>query len=486
MLISKPYLHFLRATLLAMCLPIAPAWSDEPAAQNPAETQPAATHPAETQPAAAEPAATPGDALVPARPAFLMNVAVNRADAKYSHGERLAMRFKAEQDCHVYLLYHQADGSTVMVFPNQAQTDNAVKANVEVAIPKAGDSFRFRIAPPYGEEAMQVIASKKPIESLDKLDASSGRAVTVPKETLAELAKTIKGSADQFAEHRVVIHTQKGGGPLPENREPLRVGLFVGVNKLKNTKHGGETPQAKGSAVLMHKALTTLGGVTPVNARLLTDEQATTAAFEKSVTKWLPSITQPGDTVFLFYCGHGGPEPTDDPAELDGMDEVITTYDTYVVDDQLGRWLQELPGRQIVLLMETCHGGGLVDARAMASSIHDVTRRVHDISDLNTLLVCACLPDEFSAFSKDKEAAFMPLLFDEAMQNLPRPLSVQKAYKYYEKAIKEGIGQYQEPSMMDNILIPVLLVPAANQQQQPTPQTSPQPESAPAQSAPTP
>ena len=406
------------------------------------------------------PLTAPGDALVPARPAFLMNVAVNRADARYSHGERLSVKFKAETDCHVYLLYHQADGNTVLIFPNKAQTDTSVKANVEVAIPKAGDEFRFRIGAPYGQEALQTIAAKKPIELLDKLEASAGRATPVPKVVQEELAKEIKASADQFAEHRVVIHTQEGGGALPAPRAPLRTGLFVGVNKQKDTRHGHEAPQAKGSAEKMHAAMTTLGGIAPEHARMLTDEGATTAAFEEAVTKWLPSITQPGDTIFITYCGHGGPEPTKDPAEIDGMDEVITTYDHWVVDDQLGRWLQELPGRQIVMLMETCHGGGLVDARNMASSIKDVTRRVNDVSGLNTLVVCACLPDETSAFSTKETAAYMFIYFEEAMKGKDRPFSVQAAFQHYQRRLKEKLGTRQEPFMVDNILIPVSLVPA--------------------------
>jgi hypothetical protein len=408
------------------------------------------------------PTTAPGDALIPARPAFLMNVSVNRADARYSQGERLSVRFQAEVDCHVYLLYHQADGNTVLIFPNKAQTENSVNANTEVSIPKAGDEFRFRVAAPFGKEALQVIAAKKPIEVLDKLDASSGRATPVSKEMQAELAKTIKASADQFAEHRCVIQTHVGGGALPEARKPLRAGLFVGVNKLKAEKHGNEVPQAKGSAELMHTAMTTLGGVAAENARTLTDSAATSAAFEEAVTKWLPSITQPGDTIFLFYCGHGGPEPTKDPAELDGHDEVITTFDNVVFDDQLGRWLQELPGRQIVLMMETCHGGGLVDARAMASSIRDVTRRVHDISELNTLVICACLPDETSSFSTKRPAAYMPTFIEEAMRTKGRPVSVQTAFEHYKVRLSEHVGTAQEPFLVDNILIPVHLVPAAD------------------------
>jgi hypothetical protein len=114
------------------------------------------------------------------------------------------------------------------------------------------------------------------------------------------------------------------------------------------------------------------------------------------------------------------------------------------------------------MLMETCHGGGLVDARSMAGSMRDVANRVHDISELNTIVICACLPDEFSAYSKKLPAAYMPIFFDEAMRNLPRPVTVQAAFKYYQQKLSETLGAIQEPTMTDNALIPVVLVPATN------------------------
>lgn len=465
---------------LSMALVMVGQLAAQDAAKPPADGQPPATNPAKAVPPKTDPppqtppAPTPGDTLIPTQPGFLMHVAVNRADARYSHGEQMSVKFKSERDAHVYLLYHQTDGSVVMIFPNKAQPSNQVKAKEEISIPKQGDNFRFRVTAPYGEEAMQVIASAKPVEALDKLDYAAGRAVAVPKLALEELAATIKKSPGEFAETRVVVHTQKGGGPLPEARPPKRVGLFIGVNKLKDDEFGKSTEQAKGSAIVMHEAMTTLGGIALADTRLITDEQATTAAFEESMTKWLPSITQSGDTVFLFYCGHGGQIPAIDDSEPDGLDEILTMYDydrehkreTGVVDDRLARWLQELPGRQIVMLMDTCHGGGLVDGIGTSTLLRDEVNRVHDISQLNTLVVCACLPDEFSHFSLKYKCSFMPILLREAMEKLPQPVSVQAAYQYYHDNLPRMIRAntaapptVQETVLTDHILIPVVLAP---------------------------
>lgn len=444
--------------------------SDNPPSDTPPASDPPAgdTPPADGAPGNAvepPPVARPGDDLVPNRPAFLMDVAVNREDRQYTQGERLSIRFKSERDAYVYLLYHQADQSTALIYPNVAQKENLVKAKESVSIPGKGDGFRFRIAAPFGEEALQVIASTKPIELLDKLNGGDARAVVVSGETRQALAELIKQSPDQFAEHRAVIHTYEGGGALPPAREPIRVGLFVGVNKLRDPRFGKEHEQVAGSAKVMHQQLTTVGGIKPENAKLILGEESTRANFEAAVTKWLPSVTQPGDTVFLFYCGHGGQTEAIDDSEPDGLDEFFSVYDsdskrmreTVVSDDALARWLQELPGRQVVLIMESCHSGGVLDGRGMANAMTDEAGRVRDISQLNTVVITACLSDELSSFStKIKEATTMPLLFREAMTRLPRPISVQSAYRYYASKVQRG----QEPKMVDTALLPIVLVPA--------------------------
>ena len=120
-----------------------PAEPSPPAAPEPAppvppsapadEATPPAT-PAPPAPPTAEPAppatdsvpapAPPGETLVNSQPAFLANVAVDRPDGHYRAGDRLTLRFSVERDAHVYLLYHQADDTTLLLFPNQARPSN--------------------------------------------------------------------------------------------------------------------------------------------------------------------------------------------------------------------------------------------------------------------------------------------------------------------------------------------------------------------------
>ncbi len=145
----------------------------------------------------AEPVA-PGQPLVNPQPGFLANVAVDHADGQYRQGEKLKVRFKVERDAHVYLLYHQADDTTVLLFPNQAHPSNLLKANEEVAIPGPGEPFRFRVSPPFGTEALQVVASTEPVAELDALDTAGGRAPQVSAELLKTLSERIAKDAGRL------------------------------------------------------------------------------------------------------------------------------------------------------------------------------------------------------------------------------------------------------------------------------------------------
>ncbi len=43
--------------------------------------------------------------------------------------------------------------------------------------------------------------------------------------------------------------------------------------------------------------------------KLFVNEQATKPQMEQAITEWLPKVSKPGDTVFIYFTGHGGVIP---------------------------------------------------------------------------------------------------------------------------------------------------------------------------------
>jgi hypothetical protein len=430
------------------------------------------------QPAVAAPAPP-----INSQPGFFMNVAVDHVDGKYRGGETMSAKFQSEKGAYVYLLYQQADGKTVMIFPNKARPDNFVKARQVVSIPEAGQPFRFRIRAPFGEEWLQVVASEKPIEELAALDTSAGQAIPVNRELLDALAERVKRMPTRFGEHRVKLFTEPGEAPLAESLPAAKAALLIGVSKVKRPDILPPRPRYKNSPLLVAEAFTKLCGVDAKNVKLLVDEASSRPKIEEGITKWLPSVTQPGDIVYIYYHGHGGRVKNFDGTEADGWDEALfpADYDNpesqgtefwqqmrerVVLDDTLARWLQELPGRQIVLLLDTCHSGGAIDAVPVNRFLDNEGERLHDVSNLNTIVITTALPDELSygGSGEEKAVSFFSYFFVQAIEKLPRPINVRQAFEHYRvesaKFYKDNkLEGVQEPTYSNTAVLDVELAP---------------------------
>src|SRR5207248_1192572 len=109
--------------------------------------------------------------------------------------------------------------------------------------------------------------------------------------------------------------------------------------------------------------------------RVLLNEQATLKAIEEAIRIYLPQATSAGDTVFLYWSGHGGRISNVDHTEPDGFDEYLVPYDgrlgstdevrgTMLMDKTFGRWVQELDGRKLIVILDACHSGGQIQGAA--------------------------------------------------------------------------------------------------------------------------
>lgn len=105
--------------------------------------------------------------------------------------------------------------------------------------------------------------------------------------------------------------------------------------------------------------------------RILKSAQATKAAMIREMLR-LQRIAQPGDRVVFYYSGHGSQvKDVDDPKnglvldEPDGIDETLAPYDatlgpqTHIVDDWIAQWTKGFRTRNLVLIFDSCHSGGM-------------------------------------------------------------------------------------------------------------------------------
>ncbi len=83
------------------------------------------------------------------------------ADARqdYASGEECRYRFSSSCDCHVAVLCHQVDGTSVVLFPNKWNQETWVPAGQVTDIPGvAKRGFQIVVSPPFGADVVQAVA----------------------------------------------------------------------------------------------------------------------------------------------------------------------------------------------------------------------------------------------------------------------------------------------------------------------------------------
>jgi len=347
------------------------------------------------------------------QPGFLVRASVNRASRSYREGDVLYVNVVSEKDAYVYALYQQADGAILQIFPNRVQPENRVKAGQSVQIPAADDLFRWVVGPPFGQEVIKVVASEKPIENLETEVVRRRRFTPVPGKQLKDLDGEVDAmSPAEWTESDIEVFTY-ARGQTAKRHGTRRFGVFFGVSKYKynaeyeasrDGKHKLDLFNAHHDAQKLAEIFREVSRLDDV--RVYVNELATRRQLEVAVTDWLPSVSQPGDTVFIFFTGHGVKIKDDNGDEADGLDEALTPHDivgpgilselkkkmdrgervdagfdnwlsiarqagsesddvyaalireTGVSDDLFAHWLQRLDGRRVVVILGTCHSGG--------------------------------------------------------------------------------------------------------------------------------
>lgn len=77
----------------------------------------------------------------------------------YREGDIVSFRLKADRDCHIAVICHQSDGTSVVLFPNQWHKDTLIQADKRIEVPGAQKSgFEIEIGEPFGSDVVQVVA----------------------------------------------------------------------------------------------------------------------------------------------------------------------------------------------------------------------------------------------------------------------------------------------------------------------------------------
>jgi len=86
----------------------------------------------------------------------------------YKKGEEMTVYLKSELDCYVEIYDIYPDGSAHRIFPNEYWQDNFIQRDKLYELPRKTDPYAFEITPPFGVEALKVLASTVPFPEIKK------------------------------------------------------------------------------------------------------------------------------------------------------------------------------------------------------------------------------------------------------------------------------------------------------------------------------
>lgn len=132
--------------------------------------------------------------------------------------------------------------------------------------------------------------------------------------------------------------------------------IVIGIEQYRQKLPGADfaTADAKTMAEYLTKAM----GYPEENVVMLANDHAALGDFVKYFEKWLPNNVEKNSTVFIYYSGHGAPNPKSGDAYLvpyDGDPSFIeqTGYSLKRLYEVLGK----LPAKEIIIALDSCFSG---------------------------------------------------------------------------------------------------------------------------------
>lgn len=463
-------------------------------------------------------------------PSFMVRVDVDKPSRTYHDGEILKLTATSERDGYLYAYYQQADGEIYQIYPNQAQKENRIAAKQSIQLPTARDRFRWVVAPPFGIERIMAVVSTEKLSAVDKESLEANLFSPVDEEELKGLrTELLDKSPATWAEHSITVATLPAKAPAPKANK--RYGVFCGVsqhryhyviNAVTEGKEGLDIPGCDRDAATLGELLKSTGGLEQI--QVMVNQQATRKNFEQAVTEWLPKVSKPGDEVFIFFSGHTGQIADDADDEGDGQDEILITHDfagpamlshlfeqqqankldatglrrfrelvllsgirpgeqnqpsdeqisnnlmrsTGVSDDLLGRWVQALDGRRVVVILDTCYSGGyaeieksfsVADKRNKLDFLDTELSRLKDIGQADALLLGSSSVKKESRFRNDDfpngrgPLGAMTSYLVEALMEPNNQLSMQAAFEHCQAGLSEYFQNQPEELRHEPVLI---------------------------------
>lgn len=359
----------------------------------------------------------------------LVNVDMDRADKVYHLGDYVQISVTSTVDGYLYLFSVDSKGKPILLLPNKRCADNKIAAKKTQVYPTDDMNFNLEIVQgdgTFGKEKVVAYVTEKPLRSLKNVELGAvGTALRGDEadEILKELGALVKqnvenrkGGIDVTARERTsnaasvvtvgecvytTVGEPRGTAQRQSVKQAKRIVFSVGLNKYQDRRVPTLSLCAN-DANTFAKVAQNYMGVAADAYCVLTNEEANLATVRNAICNVLPEMTEAGDEIFIYWSGHGGRMATEMNAKNDAY---LITYDgdldnpveTMLTEDMFGKWIQNsLKGRRVMLFVDACHSGGLLENGGSKGFATDVFARSKSIGGDGVYVLASSCAEQFS------------------------------------------------------------------------------------------
>ncbi len=189
------------------------------------------------------------------------------------------------------------------------------------------------------------------------------------------------------------------------------------------------------------------------NITYLADASASLSDIKKSVESWLPNRVKPESTVFIYYSGHGAPDPTTGDAYIvpyDGDPNYL--HETAYPLKRLYERLSKLQAAEVMVVLDSCFSGtGGRSVIASGARPLVMARETNGIGP-NMAVLTSTQGTQISTSSPEKGHGLFTYYFLKAIKNDKKTFS--DIYSYIKPLVEDeakSMNVSQSPSLLPAI-----------------------------------
>lgn len=233
--------------------------------------------------------------------------------------------------------------------------------------------------------------------------------------------------------------------------------IVIGIEKYRQKLPRASFAASDANTITSY--LTKVLGYPEENVITLTNNNATKSDFEKYFERWLPNNVEEGGTVFVYYSGHGAPNPKSGDAYLvpfDGDPTFIdqTGYSLKRMYDALGR----LKAKEVVVALDSCFSG-VGEKSVLAEGARPLVMNLEKNTKIpaNMVLISASTGDQISSTYKEKGHGLFTYYFLKGIKGVLEEdkyaaLEIGELYNYLkpqvERISRKQYNSEQTPQMI--------------------------------------